>query len=99
MVQKLALLFFGLIALVAIGGIVLELRDTVTGQYYAYGGGRWHTGTQIVQLEPDEACIYSGFEPVYPVRVESNKYGTLVSICKSGDQYVSVPVIQTIYVP
>jgi len=97
--QKLGLVLLGFVAVIAIGGLTIQLRDTVTGEYYASGGGRWYSGPQIVQLSPDEACLYSGFEPLYPSRVESNKYGTLLSICKNGDQFVAVPVVQTVVVP
>lgn len=100
MVQKLSLMIFGLIALVAVGGIILELKDTVTGQYYAGGGiGRWYGGTQRVQLQPDEACIYSGLQPLHPWRVYTNEYGSPMSLCQKGDVFVGVPVWQTVYVP
>jgi len=95
MENKLGLLFLGIIAIVAVGGLTLTIRDSVTGEYFASGGGRYYYGPQKIQLAPDEACIYSGYEPVYPVQVKTNEFGTLVSVCRSPQGYVTVPLVQT----
>ena len=95
MVQKLGILFLGIIALVAIGGLTSLIRDSVTGDYVASGGGRYYYGPQKIQLQPAEACIYSGYEPVYPIQVHTNEFGTLVSVCRFGGSYVTVPLVQT----
>lgn len=100
MVTRLAVVFLGLIAVVAIGGLVFQLgNQSTTGSYAASGGGRYYYGPQIAQLEPREACIYSGFEPVEPIQVRSNKYGTYMALCKSGSSYVEIPLVQTVIVP
>jgi len=93
--QKLALIFLGFVAIVAIGGLTVQLRDTLTGQYAAGGGGRWYYGPQKIQMQPDEACTYAGFEPVHPWQVYTNEYGTLMSVCLFQGRQVSVPVVQT----
>jgi len=98
MVHKLALVFLGLIAVVAIGGLTVQLKDVVTGSYYASGGGKYYYGPQIAQLQPDEACIYQGLEPSYPWKVYTNEYGTVMSMCKRNGELVGVPVVQTIQV-
>ena len=98
MVQKLALVFLGLIAVVAIGGLILKVGNVATGQYVAVGGGRYYYGPQRAQMQPDEACIYAGFEPIYPPRIFTNEYGTVVSECKRGSGTVIVPLVQTIIV-
>ena len=67
MMNKLGLVLLGFVAVVAIGGFTLQLRSELTGLYSASGGGRWYYGPQIAQLAPDEACIYSNLEPLYPV--------------------------------
>ena len=95
MMRKLGLVLLGFVAIVAIGGLTVQLRDTLTGKYYAAGGGRWYYGPQRIQLAPDEACVYAGLEPLDPVRVYTNEYGTLLSMCKQGDQFVGVPLVQT----
>ncbi len=95
MMRKLGLVLLGFVAIVAIGGLTVQLRDSLTGQYYASGGGRWYYGPQRIQLAPDEACIYAGLEPVDPVHVYSNEYGTQLSLCKQGNGFVGVPLVQT----
>jgi len=99
MVQKLALLLLGLIAVVAIVGLTVQLKDTLTGQYVASGGGRFYYGPMKAQLQPDEACIYQGFDPLSPQQVYTNEFGTLMSVCRNGDQFVGVPIVQTIIAP
>jgi len=100
MVQKIALAFLGFIAIFAIAGTTLHFRDSATGLYTTGSNiGRWHVGTQKVQLQPDEACMYAGAVPLYPWRVYTNEYGTLMSMCKVGDSYVGVPIVQTAFVP
>ncbi len=99
MVQKIALALLAVVAVLAVGLFTLELKNETTGQYYASGGGRYYYGTMKAQLQPDEACIYQGFEPVYPVQVYTNEYGTLMSLCKLGEQFVGVPIVQTVLVP
>ncbi len=96
--QKVYLIFFAFIAAVSMGVLLVELHDTVTGQYVASGGGKWYYGNQIAQMQPDEACIYQGLEPVYPQHVVTNKYGTLESVCKDGNRLVTVPLVQTVRV-
>lgn len=98
MVQKTAFLMMSLIAVVALGVLFVELRDTITGNYVASGGGRWYYGPKQAQLAPDEACVYSGFTPLTPWRVERNEYGTLVSVCLDGNRLVQVPLVQTVRV-
>ena len=98
MVHKLALVFLGLIAVVAIGGLTVQLKDVVTGNYYAAGGGKYYYGPQKAQLQPDEACIYQSYEPLYPWNVYTNEYGTIMSLCKNDGEFVGVPVVQTIRV-
>ena len=92
------MIFLGFIAVVAIGGLTVQLRDTLTGNYYAGGGGRWYFGPQKAQMQPDEACAYAGLEPIYPVHVYTNEYGTLLSLCKRGGGFVGVPLVQTVFV-
>ena len=77
---------------------MVELRDTVTGEYVASGGGRWYYGPQPAQLDPDQACAFAGYTPLTPWRVERNEYNTLVSVCLNGDELVRVPLVQTVYV-
>jgi len=98
MVQKLALLFLGLIAVVATVGLTMQIKELVTGSYVASGGGRYYYGPQKAQMQPDEACVYSGFEPVVPWQVYTNEWGTVMSACRVGNQYVGVPVVQTVVV-
>ncbi len=98
MVQKLGVIFLGLIALVAIGGLIIQLQNTLTGQYYASGGGRWYYGPQRAQMQPNEACIYAGLQPVYPQQVYTNEWGTLLSVCQQGSNFVGVPLVQTVLV-
>jgi len=99
MVPRLGLVFLGVITVVGIAGLIFEFQDSTTGQYYAAGGGRWYYGPQRALLQPDEACIYSGYQPSYPWRVETNEYGTMVSVCNAGGRKVTVPLVQTIIVP
>ena len=98
MVQKLGFIFLGLIAIVAIGGLLVQLQNTMTGEYYASGGGRWYYGPMRAQMQPDEACIYAGLVPVYPQQVYRNEYGLVLSVCQQGDQRVGVPLTQTVLV-
>ncbi len=93
--RKLGLVLLGFVAIVAIGGLTVQLRDTLTGGYYASGGGRWYYGPQKIQLQPDEACVYQGLEPLDPVQVYTNEYGTLLSLCRYGGELVGVPLVQT----
>ena len=100
MVQtKVVYVFLAVMAVIAIGALTYGLKDTLTGSYYAPGGGRWYYGAQRMQMQPDEACLYSGYEPLYPWRVYTNEYGTMLSLCRFGDKYVGVPVWQTAIVP
>lgn len=94
MENKFGLIFLGIIGVLAIGGLITEFRD-VTGQYYASGGGRYYYGPQKIHLQPDEACIYSGLQPIYPVQVYTNQFGTLMSLCDYNGQKVGVPTVQT----
>ena len=96
---KLGLVLLGFVAIVAIGGFTIQLRESITGDYVTSKGGRWYYGPMKAQLQPDEACIYSGFEQVYPWRVFTNEYGTLMSMCLKDGRYVGVPLVQTIIVP
>jgi len=98
MMQKLGLMLLGFVALVAIGGLIIQLQETVTGNYVKSGGGRWYYGPMRAQMQPDEACIYAGLEPVYPQRVYTNEYGTLMTACIQYGEMVGVPLTQTIYV-
>ncbi len=99
MVQRVGLTFLAIISVVAVGGLIFEFTGAgTTGQYYAAGGGRWYYSAQIAQLQPDEACIYSGFRPLDPWRVETNEFGTVVSLCNDNGRIVTVPVVQTVIV-
>jgi len=95
--QKVGALLLAVVAAFAVAGFIVNW-DVVTGQYAAGGGGRWYYGPQKAQLQPDEACIYQGFEPIYPWQVYTNEFGTLMSVCKFNGQLVSVPLVQTVYV-
>ncbi|VVB81733.1 Uncharacterised protein [uncultured archaeon] len=97
--QKLGLILLAFVAVVAIGGFTVQLRDTVTGDYTATNVGRWYAGAQKAQMQPDEACTYSGLEPMYPWQVYTNEYGTFMSLCKKDGYYVGVPLVQTVIVP
>ena len=99
MMQKLGLVLLAFVALVAIGGLIIQLQNSVTGQYTRAGCGQWYCGPQRAQLEPDEACIAAGYEPIYPVNVYQNQFGTYLSACNHGGRTVGVPLVQTIYVP
>jgi len=100
MVNKLGLLLFGIVAIVAITMISLMLQDSITGKYVTIGGGRYtYEPPKIAQMQPDEACVYAGFEPVYPVRVFRGEYGALMSTCRDGAEFVAVPVVQTVMIP
>jgi hypothetical protein len=99
MVQKLGFLLLSFVALVALGGLVIQLQNTITGDYVKSGGGRWYYGPMRAQMQPDEACLYSNLQPVYPQQVYTNEWGTLMSVCMQGSQTVGVPLTQTIYVP
>ena len=96
MVQKVGLMLTGLVAVVAIGILLIQLQDTLTGNYVKTGGGYWYFGPQKAQLQPDEACRYAGHEPALPWNVRTNEYGTQVSVCADGAE---VPMVQTIVVP
>ena len=96
MVQKIGLVLLAGIAILGIGMLTFHVNNIATGQYYASGGGRWWYGPQIAQLDPDQACTYSGHPPSDPWRVETNEYNTLVSVCADGAR---VPTVQTIIVP
>ena len=96
--EKAGAILFLLVAVVGIGILVSELKDDLTGRYTAGGGGRWYYGPQKAQLSPSEACEYSGLQPLHPERVYSNEYGSLMSLCRSGNQFVGVPLVQTIIV-
>ena len=94
------LVLFALTALAAIGMFTAMLAfEANTGAYVASGGGDWYYGPQKAQMEPHEACIFAGCNPVKPVNVFSNEYGTLMSLCNCQGTYRGVPLIQTIYVP
>ena len=98
MVQKIGLVLLAFVTLVAIGGLIVTFRDPSTGLYTYSGGGRWYYGPLRAQMEPAEACIYSGLEPVYPQQVYTNEWGTLLSVCQQGSQMVGVPLTQTVLV-
>lgn len=89
------MVLFALIALVAVGGLTFTLMDSITGNYVRSGGGRWHYGSQLAQFQPDEACVYAGYAPADKWRVETNEWGTLVSVCRNGER---VPLVQTVVV-
>ena len=91
-------MFLGFIAVVAMGFLFVEIRDTATGQYYATGGGEWYYGSQIIQMSPSEACTYYGYSPLSPQHIETNARGTLVSVCWNGQDYVRVPLVSTVRV-
>jgi len=99
MMQKLGLILLAFVALVAIGGLMIQLQNSATGQYTRAGCGSWYCGPQRAQLAPDEACMYAGYEPIYPVNVYQNQFGTMLSACRQGSELVGVPLVQTIYVP
>jgi len=96
MVKRVALVFLAIISVVAISGLIFEFTNAgSSGLYVSGGGGRWYYGSNIVQLQPDEACIYSGYAPLDPWRVERNEFGTIVSLCNDNGRIVTVPVVQT----
>jgi hypothetical protein len=97
--QKLGLILLAFVAVVAIGGFTVQLRETITGSYTGTNIGKWYAGAQKIQLQPDEACIYSGLQPVYPQQVFTNEYGAMMSVCMKNGVYVGVPVWQTAIVP
>ncbi|MEM3153945.1 MAG: hypothetical protein QW165_00030 [Candidatus Woesearchaeota archaeon] len=98
MVQKLGFLLLGFVALIALSGLIIQIQNSVTGEYYASGGGRWYYGPQRAQMQPDEACMFAGMKPVYPQQVYTNEWGTLMAVCDAGGRMVGVPLTQTILV-
>ena len=97
--EKGGFIAFAFVALMGFGILVSELSGVLTGQYYVSGGGRWYYGAQKAQLSPEEACVYGGFAPLAPARVYHNEYGTIMSMCRDGNQMIGVPLVQTIVVP
>ncbi len=96
MVQKIAVSLLVLVAVIALVGFTWNWND-LTGNFVASGGGRWYYGPMRAQMEPAEACIASGLQPVYPSEVFRNDYGTALSLCRQGENLVGVPLVQTIY--
>ena len=94
MVQK-ELLFFGLVAMFAIGGLVFQLQQTVTGNYIAGSGGKYIHHPVYVHFSPAEACFAAGYEPFSPVQVFKTGYDVF-TVCKSVDGTVSVPLVQLV---
>jgi len=96
MVQKLAVVILGIIAIIGVALMTWQVKS-LTGEYVGGSGvGRWYAGNQIVQLPPDEACIYAGHPPNnIPTVTTDERFGTMVSICGDGS---AVPVVQTAYV-
>ena len=87
----------GFVALLGAGVLIANFASP-TGNYASAGGGKWYYGPHQAQLQPDEACIYAGYEPQHPWTVYKNEWGTVLSQCKKGTELIGVPVIQTIYV-
>jgi|GEM_PF-3824463 len=96
MVQKIAIVILGIIALLGVVLMTWQVKS-MTGDYVVGNNvGSWAAGTQIAQLEPDEACIYSGHPPSANPSVERDeRFGTLLSVCGDGER---VPLVQTVYV-
>ena len=99
MVHRIGLLFLGLIATVAVVGLLSNLPSQVTGKYTASGGGEYYMGVQFIQLQPDEACIYAGYESIHPWHVVTDTYGALLSQCRYRGKIVTAPLIQMMVVP
>lgn len=97
--EKGGFIAFAFVALAAFGILVSELSGDVTGKYVVSGGGRWYYGAQQALLSPEEACVYGGFAPLAPQRVYRNEFGTMMSLCRDGNQLIGVPLLQTIVVP
>jgi len=96
MVQKLAVVILGIIAILGVAMMTWQVKS-LTGEFSAGSGvGNWYAGKQIVQLQPDEACSYSGHPPnTVPTITRDERFGTLISICGDG---AAVPATQTAYV-
>lgn len=96
MVQKLAVVILGIIAIIGVALMTWHVK-TLTGNYSAASGvGSWYAGNQIIQLPPDEACIYAGHPPNnIPTVTTDKRFGTHISICGDGS---AVPLTQTAYV-
>ncbi len=96
MVQKIAIVILGIIALLGVAMMTWQVKS-LTGDYVVGNNvGSWAAGTQIAQLQPDEACVYSGHPPSsVPSVTTDERFGTLVSVCGDGAR---VPIVQTVYV-
>lgn len=100
MVKHTELWLFAIVAIASFTGLVFQLNNTVTGSYTASGGGAYtYVANVIVQMQPDEACTYAGFQPVYPRSVFTNEYGTLMAVCQYNDRLTAVPLVQRVNVP
>lgn len=90
----------GIFAIVAVSIFMMALHSSATGNYVAGGGGRYtYDQPKLAQMQPDEACVYAGFEAVYPQRVFKNEWGTWMSTCRNGNEFVAVPLMQMVIVP
>lgn len=96
MVQKIAMSLLMVIAVVALVGFTWNWNE-LTGNFVKSGGGSWYYGPMRAQMEPKEACIAAGLQPVSPAEVFRNSYGTALSLCRQGENLVGVPLVQTIY--
>ena len=92
MVHK-ELTILGIISILAIGGLVFGLQQTVTGSYTAGTGGDRVYGPVYVQFEPNEACLNSGYQPRKPIEIRSVPYGTM-AVCNGPEGQVLVPLVQ-----
>lgn len=95
--DKIVWVLLGLVAIVAILGlVVLFTKITVSGGYFVSGGGRWYYGSSIVQYSPRDACALVGGTTTEPVMVYRNPYGTVMVVCVVGENFVEVPLVQTV---
>lgn len=97
MVQKIALMVLGVIALLGVALMTVQIKS-LTGEYVAGSNvGSWYAGEQIAQLPPDQACVFAGHPPsASPSVLADERFGTLLSKCGDG---ALVPLVQTIIVP
>ena len=95
------LIMFSLVAFAAIGMLVAMIAyEANTGAYVFSGGARnWYYGAVRAQMDPKEACVYAGCNPVTPMNVFSNEYGTMLSLCNCRGEMVGVPLTQTVVLP
>lgn len=98
MVNKTSMMLFVFITVVAVGGLLWTVSDTLTGKYYAGGGGRYYYGPQRIQLSPQNACDYAGCSLTSPINIYTNEFGVKNVVCECEYGFIGVPLIQTAWV-